>query len=77
MPDSEGTPRMALIRVERVTGDKVLEAQEFVTSAPECETDADGTLVLHFRSEQGHPSLTMMLDPTGSEGDILRAALAA
>ena len=67
---------MALIRVERVTDDKVLEAQEFLTDSPECEAVSDGTLVLHFRSENGHPSLTMMLELGGAEGDALRKALA-
>ena len=67
---------MVLIRLERVSRDKVLEAQEFLTGLPECESDADGTLLLHFRSDEGHPSLTMMIDLRGPEGDVLREALA-
>lgn len=68
---------MALIRLERVNADKVLEAQEFLTGTPECEADGDGTLMLHFRSDEGHPSLTVMIDGRGPEGDALRDALAA
>ncbi|MDA1062684.1 MAG: hypothetical protein O2895_07245 [Chloroflexi bacterium] len=68
---------MALIRFERVARDKVLEAQEFLTGAPECEVPGDGTLVLHFRSDEGHPSLAIMLEIAGPEGDLLRKALAA
>jgi hypothetical protein len=68
---------MALIRLERVNADKVLEAQEFQTGAPECEAEGDGTLLLHFRSDEGHPSLTVMIDGHGPEGEALRQALAA
>jgi len=63
---------MALIRVERVGFDKVLEAQEFVTGAPEAEAVSNGTILLHFRSEDGHPSLAIMLELGGAEGDVLR-----
>ena len=68
---------MPLIRIERVTADGVLEAQEFRAVMPEFELAPDGTLTLHFRTDEGHPSLTLMLDPTGPEGAVLREALAA
>ncbi len=68
---------MPLIRIERVTADSVLEAQEFRAETPEYDIAPDGTLMLHFRADEGHPSLTVMLDPTGPEGDVLRKALAA
>lgn len=68
---------MPLIRIERVTSDSVLEAQEFRATTPEIERASDGTLLLHFRTDEGHPSLTLMLDPTGPEGAVLREALAA
>ena len=55
----------------------MLEAQEFLTGRPECESDADGTLLLHFRSDEGHPSLTLMLDLAAPECDVLREALAS
>ena len=64
-----------LIRVERLTADGVLEAQEFRTATPIFETEADGTVTLHFRSDEGHPSLTVMLDPSAPEGAVLREAL--
>ncbi len=68
---------MPLIRIERVTSDSVLEAQEFRAVTPEFELAPDGTLTLHFRTDEGHPSLTLMLDPSGPEGAVLRQALAA
>ena len=68
---------MPLICIERVTADGVLEAQEFRAVTPEFELAPDGTLTLHFRTDEGHPSLTLMLDQTGPDGTVLREALAA
>lgn len=68
---------MALIRVERVAVDKVLEAQEFQTGAPIVQVSDDGTTTLYFQSDEGHPSLTVMLDVTTNEGGSLRDALSA
>ena len=67
---------MPLIRIERITAESVLEAREFRAATPEFELAPDGTLTLHFRTDEGHPSLTLMLDPGGPEGAVLRAALA-
>ena len=66
---------MALIRVERVGVDKVIEAQEFQTGAPIVQVSDDGTTTLYFQSDAGHPSLTVMLDATNNEGVGLRDAL--
>ena len=68
---------MPLIRIERVTADSVLEAQEFRAETLEFDLAPDGTLLLHFRADEGHPSLTVMLDSSGPEGEVLRKALAA
>lgn len=68
---------MALIRVERVSGDDMLEAQEFRTQVLDIRIDEDGSATLHFVTEDGHPSLTVMLDPQADERDSIIKRLAA